>query len=260
MPVLRRSGTLLAALCLTVALAGCAERGDLGRPQATFWNSTVLPTKGTWAALARSEPVSMFHLTDDEMELRARSWNFIMPAHERSWFDMQVQEMARTRIIPASEQSVDPSAYHKALTSEPFRSPASRYNRLADDIQSDRALIVAFVNVAGKVTQADRIRMKALAHSQHIAWQNAAEADARVAENEGLVLWVCERVRYRTKSFRYTLENLVVEMPGNGAIRAERALLGLEEQSAMLSSICGASPFVAEPTPQGTKIVVKYRG
>lgn len=210
--------------------------------------------------MARGEPLSMFHLTDDEMEMRARAWNFIMPAHERSWFDTQVQELARTRIIPVVEQSVDPSAYHKALTSEPFRSPASRYNRLTDDIQSDRALIIAFVNVAAKVTQADRVRMKALARSQHIAWQTAAEADARVAENEGLVLWVCERVRYRTKSFRYTLDNLVVEMPGNAAIRTERALLGMEDQTAMLTSICGASPFVAEPVPQGLKMVVKYRG
>lgn len=255
-----RTRTGLTALCLAGLLGACAERGDLGRPQASFWNSTILPTAGSWAALARNEPVSMFHLTDDEMELRARSWNFIMPAHERSWFDTQVQELARTRIIPASEQSVDPSAYHRALTGEAFRSPVSRYNRLHDDIQSDRALIVAFINVAGKVTQADRIRLKALAHSSHIPWENAAEADARVAENEGLVLWVCERVRYRTRSFRYTLDNLVVEMPGNAAIRSERALLGLEDQAAMLTSICGAGPFVAEPTPKGLKVVVKYRG
>jgi hypothetical protein len=245
---------------LAVSLAACAERGDLGRPQTSFWNNTVLPTAGTWAAMARNEPLSMFHLTDDEMEMRARAWNFIMPAHERSWFDTQVQELARTRVIPASEQSVDPSAYHRALTGEAFRSPASRYNRLTDDIQSDRTLIIAFANIAGRVTQADRVRMKALGHSQHIAWENAAEADARVAENEGLVLWVCERVRYRTKSFRYALDNLVVEMPGNAAIRTERALLGMEDQTAMLTRICGASPFIAQPTPQGLKMVVKYRG
>lgn len=250
----------LAALCLATLLGACAERGDLGRPQVSFWNGTVLPTVGSWSALARTEPVSMFHLTDDEMELRARSWNFIMPAHERSWFDTQVQELARTRIIPASEQSVDPTAYHRALTGEAFRSPVSRYNRLHDDIQSDRTLIIAFINIAGKVTQADRIRMKALAHSSHIAWETAAEADARVAENEGLVLWVCERVRYRTRSFRHALDNLVVEMPGTAAIRAERALMGLEDQSAMLSSICGAGPFIAQPTAKGLKVVVKYRG
>jgi hypothetical protein len=67
-------------------------------------------------------------------------------------------------------------------------------------------------------------------------------------------------VRYRTKSFRYALDNLVVEMPGNAAIRTERALLGMEDQTAMLTRICGASPFIAQPTPQGLKMVVKYRG
>lgn len=257
----RPAGILAASLALA-GLAGCAERGDLGRPRASLWNDTILPTAGSLAARGREEKVSSFHLTDDEAELRNRSWNFITPAHERSWFDAQVSELARTRVIPVSEQSVDIAAYHAALTGGSYLSPASRYNRLADDILADRSLFVAFANVAGKVTTADRARMQAVGRSKSISWEAAADADARVTENEGLILWVCERVRYRTSSFRYAFDNLVVETPGHGGLRPERALLGLEETAARLAGICGSGAFATVPDSQGhgLKMVVKYRG
>jgi hypothetical protein len=256
----------MAAMTVVVlGLAGCTDSGDFGRPRPSVWNDNIFPKLGEWSALDRGEQVSPFHLTDNEIELRNRSYRFIMPAHERSWFDRQVQELARTRIIPVAAQSVDSSAYHSSLTGGHYRSAASRYNRLTEDILADRVLIVAFVNVAGKVTEADRTRLKLAARSGDISWQAAADADARVAENEGLVLWVCERVRYRTKSFRYALDNLVVEMPAGEAVRAERAQLGLEEQTALLTGICGTGPFTTEPAKDAgdanaLRMVVKYRG
>lgn len=250
----------LASLALCTLLGACADRGDLGRARPSVWNNDILPSLGTLSAIARDETVSTFHMTDDEGELRARSWNFIMPAHERSWFDTQVSELARTRIIPVIEQSLDHSEYHRALTSEKFRSGTSRYNKLTDDVLSDRSLIIALANVAKKVVEADRVRMKAAKMSRHVSPDFAEEADARVVENQGLILWVCERVRYRTISFRHTLDNLVVEMPGSGAIRAERAILGMEDQTALLTRVCSSSPFETQPVEKGLKMVVKYRG
>ena len=54
---------------------------------------------------------------------------------------------------------------------------------------------------------------------------------ARVVENEGLVFWVCERVDFRIRSYRYALANLVVEMPSREAVKAERAIMALEMEA-----------------------------
>ena len=59
-------------------------------------------------------------------------------------------------------------------------------------------------------------------------------AQARVIENEGLIFWVCERVDFRIRSYRYALANLVVEMPSREAVRAERAIMALETEAVPL--------------------------
>jgi hypothetical protein len=219
---------LVAVQALVVACA--ADVGDLGRPRPSLWNSDVLPTAGYYSAWARGEQVSPFHLTDDEVELRDRAWRFVMPAHERSWFLREVQELARTRIIPVSWQSVDPDRYRVALLSVDFRSETSRYRRLAEDIVADTALIAPFRKMAQRVAAADRVRIRTAAVSPAVTAPMPEHADARVAENQGLVAWVRERTRHRLQSYRHALDNLVVEMPSREAIMTERALLALEQE------------------------------
>ncbi len=209
--------------------AGCApDVGDLGRPRPSVWNSSLLPAAGSYLASARGEQVSPFHLTDDEVELRDRAWRFVMPAHERSWFLREVQELARTRIIPVSWQSMDPDRYRVALLSDGFRSESSRYRRLSEDVVADTALIAPLRKMAQRVAAADRVRLKTAALSPAVTPPMPEYADARVAENEGLVAWVRERTRHRLQSYRHTLDNLVVEMPSSDAVFAERAISALE--------------------------------
>lgn len=211
--------------------------GDLGRAAPSIWNETLLPEAGSYAAWVRGEQVSSFHLTDDEVELRSRAWRFVMPAHERSWFHKEVQEMARTRIIPVSWQSASADRYHAALMSERFRSEYNRYRRLAEDAQADAALVLPFRRIAQKVHGADGVRRKTATLSGNIHPPIPEHADARIAENDGLVAWVRERLRYRIANYRYALDNLVVGLPSSESIHAERAIALLEAEMRHLDGL-----------------------
>jgi hypothetical protein len=221
--------TATAALsCLL--LAGCSTTGDLGRPRPNIFADQVAPAVGEWSARFRGEASSWFHLTDDEEQLRARAWRIVLPAHERSDFDREVSKLAHARILPVEAQSSDVASYHRALTSGSFASQASRYNRLSEDANGDRLLLAQFRANALRVINADRARLRALDASQLVPPEQRDPASQRVAENEGLMLWVCERARFRLKSYRFSLDNLVVEMPSREAVRAERAIMGMESE------------------------------
>ncbi|MCU0884551.1 MAG: hypothetical protein MUC44_06310 [Beijerinckiaceae bacterium] len=222
---LRRAGCLAAML----TLAGCAaDTGDLGRARPSLWNDNIYPTAGLLAGMARGEQVSLFHLTDDEMELRDRAWRYLMPAHERIWFNRQVQELARTRIIPVSWQTTEPDEYGAALTGGWFRSEHSLYTRLAEDALADAALIAPFRKMALRVAAADKVRIEVARRSPAVSPAAIEQAEARIAENEGLVAWVRERIRYRIRSYRHAFDNLVVELPSREAVLGERAMAQLE--------------------------------
>jgi hypothetical protein len=220
-------------LMLTSPLVGgCfTETGDLGRPRQTFLTDPVLSYAGLASATVRGERTALtFNLTDDENRIRDRAWRLIMPAHERSYFDRQVQELARARVVPVSFQSVDISVYFQSLRSGSFRSTTSRYRRLADDANADMLLIAPFRATATRVASADAVRLRTAEHSGMIAPSIAAEAHDRVAENIGLVSWVRERLRFRVLSYQHSLDNLVVEMPSSDAIHAERAIMALKAE------------------------------
>lgn len=211
-------------------LAGCSTAGDLGRPRPNIFADRIAPAIGEWSARFRGEASSWFHLTDDEEQLRSRAWRLVLPAHERSDFDRELSKLAHARLLPAEAQSGDVASYHRALISGSFASQASRYNRLSEDAQADRLLLGQFRANALRVINADRARLRALDASQQVPPEQRDPAWQRVAENEGLMLWVCERARFRLKSYRFSLDNLVVEMPSREAVKAERAIMALESE------------------------------
>lgn len=219
---------LVAALALSLVAGACT--GDLGRPRPTVWNQLVAPDIGFWSATARGEAASHFRMTDDEYQLRDRAWRLIMPAHEKSYFERETSALAHHRIVPTAAQSSDIAAYFNALTSGSYNSQASRYARLAEDAHADRLLISPFRANAQRVVAADRVRIRTLETSPLVPLEKQDPALARVIENEGLVLWVCERVGFRLESYRYALANLVVETPSREAIQGERAIMALEAE------------------------------
>lgn len=258
-----RRGGRAAALLLGLLTGACAGPGDLGRPRPDFWSQVVAPQAGFWSATTRGEAASHFRMTDDEEQLRDRAWRFIMPDHERSIFQGRISDLAHSRILPAQAQSSFASDYFTALTSGSYASQVSRYSRLAEDANADRLLIGPFRANAMRVVSADRVRMRTAESSPHVAPAQVDPAYARVVENEGLILWVCERVGFRLESYRYALANLVVEMPSREAIRAERAIMALEAEAGPLCKmpligVFGEKP--REPAGGAAKAPVVYKG
>jgi hypothetical protein len=245
------------------AAAGCT--GDLGRPAPNLWSDVIAPEAGFWAATARGEAASPFALTDDELQLRDRAWRFVMPAHERSVFAGIVSDLAHSRILPVQAQSNDIAAYHASLIGGSWNSQASRYARMAEDANADRLLIGPFRGNAMRVVAADRVRMRAVEGAALVPPEKQGPAFARVVENEGLILWVCERVGFRIESYRYALSNLVVETPSREAIRAERALMALEAEAGPmcklpLVGLFGQGRAAPPVAPGGDGPPVVYKG
>ncbi len=230
------------AILLSLNAAGCGQTGDFGRPRASLWNDVVLPTAGSLAAQLRNEPVSRYISTDDEDELRDRAWRFLMPAHERSWFERIIADLVRTRVLPVHLHPVDRTAYHRALVGGSFRSPASRYGRLSDDAHADLKLIGPFATRASRVIAADRVRLRSLAYVRSLDEEQAHQAVARVAENRCLIAWVRDETLGRLVAYRYALEHLIIEAPQGEAVAAERMLAGLEAHRRILDGLVGPPP------------------
>jgi len=249
-----------------VLLPACVERGDLGRPKAGIWNDVILPATGSTAARSRGEPVSGFPFTDAEDELRDRAWRFLMPAKERSAFDTMLANLARTRILPASNRPFDPEGYHDALLGEPFRSPASRFRRIGEDAEADARLIGPFAGVARHVLDADRLRLKSLGLVAQVTGPEIADATARAAENRCLIAWVRHAAGERIAGYRYAVEHAFIEMPQAQAVDAERAIGALSMQRGILDALpvgswrdglCLAPVVVAPARPVRAPLVAK---
>jgi hypothetical protein len=253
---------LILPLCLV--LAGCTENGDFGRPRPSVWNDMMLPAAGDFAAGQRGEPVSSFNFTDDEAELRDRSWRFIMPAHDKLIFQRQLAELVRTRVRPLGERPVGRDLYHRALMhrtyhqrvlDEAIASPVSRYRRVSEDAFADSKLIPVFTGLAARVLATDRIRLRALTYVRQLDEAQVRDAAARVAENRCLIAWVRQEAADRAGAYAYALERLIIETPQRDSIEVERALAALDVSRGLFDAL-GVPPFpeacwapVAPPPP-----------
>ena len=217
----------------------------------------------------RGEPVSGFVFTDDENELRRRAWRFIMPAHERSWFERRLAALAFARVLPASADPAFRASYFSALMADGGRSPSSRYRRLSEDIVADAKLVEPFAFTAARVIAADQARLRSLAYIRDLTPWQAREAALRVAENRCLIAWVRWEIEARTAGYRYALEHLFLEAPQAEGAPVERSLRGLEAHRAVLDGLpggpwspaCGVPPLpevaLAPPPVEGAAIVTK---
>lgn len=241
----RGSGALRGAACLLVAalIAGCVDRGDFGRPRPSIWNDTILPFAGLVAAHTRGEAVSTFIFTDDESELRDRAWRFLMPAHEKTFFQSQVSELSRTRILPRGARLWGDSSYFTVLRRQHVASPAPLFRRIGEDAAADRVLLPEFVALAERVLDADDARLKLLVHVKDLDEDQVMNAVARVVENRCLVAWVRAEAIGRATRYRYALERLAIEAPQSHAAFAEREVLALEADLALFDRL-GIAPLL----------------
>ncbi|TVR09726.1 MAG: hypothetical protein EA385_06255 [Salinarimonadaceae bacterium] len=240
-----RPSRVLAPFALVFAcllLAACARTGDFGRPVPNIVNDTVLPFAGGVVATARGEAVSHFMLTDDERELRDRAWRFLMPAHERAYFQRMVAKLSRTRVLPRMAWRGDQEAYLRPLLWSRGVSPAPLFRRIGEDASADRILIASFVALARSVVESDDARLVLMVRVQELPEGDAQAAAARIAENRCLVAWVRAEAESRASLYRHALERLVVEAPQIEGASAEREVIALEAALGMFEYV-GIEPL-----------------
>ena len=223
----RRIAASLLSIMLT-ALTGCgSQTGDFGRVKTDYLTATTWPLLSQVAIAYRGEPESWGATTDDEREMRDRAWHFLMPQFSQNKFDDALAEMRVQRILPSITGTAPDIYLNMLLSDAAFRSLASRYRRLAADIEADRALIAQFHALFRRVQEADRIRQRSFQFVHDLTPGEVDDARARVFENVMLDQWVKRDLCYRIEMYRYALERLVLMGPMREAIYAEQGLLGL---------------------------------
>ncbi|WP_052341217.1 hypothetical protein [Salinarimonas rosea] len=232
-----RVAVAAASLICLATLAGCAPRGDFGRPAPSVIGGHALPFAGRVAAEARGEPAAWSILTDDERELRARAYRFLMPAHEWQVVERGLADLTRHRVTPAPLRLGMRRSYWDALIFSRGTSPAPLFRRIAQDADQDRMLIPLLREIALRVLEADDARLRFLLYVTVLEESQAEEAALRVAENRCLIAWVRAEARERALRYRYALERLAIEAPQRSAIEPERALAALDVEIATLDGL-----------------------
>ncbi len=240
------AGRLLVCFGAAFTLAACVPpTGDFGRARPSLVHDDILPKVGRIIASQRHEPRSDLSFTDDERELRDRSWSIVMPNGPKPDYERALVELRRTRILPAHWTQLDRTTYAIRLSSEPHASSTSRYLRLRDDIEKDRASIPGFFMLAQQVIDMDAIRERTLDAMAVVSPRERENAMARIAENRVVIWWTHQAFKERASRYAYALERLMIETPDRAAITAERALMALQRDIAAVGPYPSAGATVA---------------
>jgi hypothetical protein len=200
----------LIALAALSLLAACGTPNtDFGRVRPTLVNDNIHDWVGP-AAVARSGhgAPSNFELTDDERQLRDLAFPLIEPPYDRQKWDNVLYEYG----LVGKYQSApfDRTAYAGKLLRADYRSPASRYAQLTDDIRNDITRAPAFFEAASRVIDLDEKRGKSLSFVSELSRYERANALRRNRENRLILAWVRDTLAQRASSYRFALERLAI--------------------------------------------------
>lgn len=248
----RRLAGLL-ALALALSSSACARPiGDFGRAAPDPIHDTVMPALGTGRALLSKEPVSAFNLSDEEREMRDRIWHYLIAPHAFDWFQANVVELQRTRILPVSGKSLLPAdRYYRWLHGERFASSHVRYSRIEDDVTVDVELMPSVFASICAVLEQDRQRGVAANGIANLDEGTKTNAAARQFENQTQIGWFVAAVQNRYDSYNYALDHLLVETPHAEAIGVNGALsdLAVYVEAAQRGDFCSGT--IARPGKGG---------
>ncbi|MEM6616635.1 MAG: hypothetical protein AAF619_08905 [Pseudomonadota bacterium] len=209
---------------LGFGFAACAQTGDFGRPKPSFFHTVAAPYAGKAAQLFREEPTSFLPLTDAEEQMRRQAFTLIVP------FDIVGQRRAAQSyaryhsVLPqhAVYQPID--SYYRRVMGLNVRSSETRLRRVIDDMRKDRSAIPGFVSHAGRVLDADGLRLERTMGDPTVDPRVGSSVDNRTAENGALIWFTVEAVEYRLEQYRYAIDQLAVVTPSYLVAHAERAL------------------------------------
>jgi len=241
-----RRAAAFAAIALVTALAGCARPvGDFGRAAPDPLHDTIMPLVGSARATVAKEPVSSFNLTDQEQEMRDRVWRYLIAPHAVDWFQDNIAELQRTRILPITDKPLRTDRYYGWLHSERFASSRTRYSRLGDDVAADIEMMPTTFAAICAALQVDRQRGVAANGLPNLEDKMRTDAAARQAENEAQIALFVRATGNRYDSYNYALDHLLVETPHDEAVRVNGLLsdLAVYVEAAQRGDFCnGALP------------------
>jgi len=195
---LRLAGLVLCcALALPGQPASARQLGDFGRVQAGVLNDEIIPGfEKIWKQLNR-RPASDFNWTDQEAEMHARVWRFLVAPQSRDW---AFEYAAEIRPAKAGEQRKRyEDRYYSWLRTERHASSRGRYATMSEH-EIDRQRAVAAASIEGLEREVLR-----------------DEAE-REAENQAHVEHFVRALAYRYEAYSYALDRLLVETPHEGAV------------------------------------------
>lgn len=241
------SAVIGVALAIVLAVTGCARpTGDFGRAKTSTIHDDVLPAVGTSMARQRGEPVSGFNFTNDERELRDRSWAIVSPPHSKDWLAAQKAGAQRTRLLGEADRTLDPKSYYDYLRRDPYRSSDARFDRVINDIRSDKKLVDPFYDVLKRVLSADAERARVARASSTATLKERRAAHARVEENIQIQNWVCRALRFRLKAYRNAIDRLEIETPSKRLFEANLAWRRLSEAIDAAQNATAGSSIVSQ--------------
>jgi hypothetical protein len=214
---------ILLLTAVTLMAGGCVLNGDFDRIRPELTGDNMHDWVGRDAVAGIGGPPSEFRTTDDERELRDRAYALIEPPYNRNRWDSVWREYGMGR-RPIREEVFDRTAYLARLHHVYRRSEASAYSQIVTDARNDVERLEPFYRIVARVSDMDQRRAQSLAHVTALTDRERANALARNAENRAIVVWVCTSLKERVSSYRYALERLVVAVPSQGAVEADRAI------------------------------------
>jgi hypothetical protein len=241
------------ALALVVVLTACTRpTGDFGRAQSNVLHDDLMPKLGAQRAARAGEPVSRFNLTDQEVEMRDRVWRYLVAPHAYDWFGDADIELQRTRLAPVKTQSKPVDTYYNWLHGTRFASSRVRFNRLAEDVRLDVALMPSTFKAICAVKEGDRQRRVARDGLDGLKPSTSADVEARRLENDAIIAWFVRSVVNRHDSYSFALDHLLVETPHEEAVEANAQIATLASfvESAVRGDFCSgyAGPGVRSAT------------
>jgi hypothetical protein len=211
---------LALGIILAISVPAVCEAGDFGRPKPSLLDGLI--PQQFWKGPVTG--YSSYPLTDLETELRDRSYALIRPNEPRGKWNIYIAGFQNARLLPPRFTYEDHTEYAHMLLWTPARSEASSYNRLIDDMGEDGRLAGPFVAVACTVADLDSKRERSLAYVSELSEGEGGSAFGRIRENRMVTAWVQRALHWRLDSYRYALERLVIAVPSQRAVEAERAL------------------------------------